>query len=112
MKHRNLAMTFGMACLAALPAFAQTNTGSNTPTITLPTPPRTMASMPVAETAGADSTYQGNVQSNQQQTFTLSVPWTYSGSGSPAAQAPALSRPLPARRATTTAPASTSSEIY
>lgn len=115
MKQRYLAITFGLACLVALPAIAQTTTGSNT-SITLPSPPRTMASMPVAETPGVDSTFQGNVVPNQQATYTITVPWTYSGSSSSAAsaattKAAALSRPLPAPHATT-APASSSTQIY
>lgn len=82
------------------PAIAQTTTGANS-SITLPTPPRPMASMPVPSTPGVDSTYQGNVQPNVQGTTTLTVPWTYSGSGTSSATAAAMSaatvksRPLP-----------------
>lgn len=87
-------------------AHAQTTTGANS-SITLPTPPRSMSSMPVPTTPGVDSTFQGNVQPNLQSNYTLTVPWTYSGSGVAAASAggataaTALSRPLPRPRSTT-----------
>lgn len=67
---------------------AQTTTGANT-SITLPQPPRAMASLPVAPTPGADATFQGAVNPNLQGTSTVSLPLTAGGTGSPAAAAAA-----------------------
>lgn len=78
---------------------AQTTTGANT-SITLPTPPRSMVSMSIPPTLGADSTFQGSVQPNLRSTATLTVPWTFSGSGTSAVASPpvggasALSQPV------------------
>ncbi|MEY2152295.1 hypothetical protein AB7849_15425 [Rhodanobacter sp. 115] len=106
MKNHLVAVVLASACVTAMPVAAQTTTGANT-SITLPTPPRSMASMPVPQTAGADSTFQGNVQPNVKATTTLTVPWTYSGGSSAAAAAAASraatvqSRPLPKRQPAT-----------
>ena len=55
---------------------AQTTTGNNS-SLSLPTPPRTMASMAVPATGGADATFQGNINPQTQATNNLDLPWTF-----------------------------------
>lgn len=87
MKIKHGVLAFILASFVAAPVFAQTTTGANT-SISLPTPPRAMTSMPVAETPGVDSTFQGSVAPNATpSTITLPIPPGARGaSASPAAR--------------------------